>query len=280
MPARRADRNRDQTDRGRPRTGPRSARRDASHAPVIEGRIRRLQEELEEVVRSRPWGPALGFTSAWLGVIVVFVGLVTRNDLVTVAGVVAMLALIPAFLGIAARRRQEARVRAEITVQERRLEAEGPERSASDRLLEAHLDHLDRHFRLVAEHADRGFLVAVGTAALGFLLVVVGLVLGFRGGEAGRDLAWVGALAGIGMQAVAAVLFLVYARSLGHLRGFQDRLARKQDILLAFSQAAALSDGEERDRVLAGLIAAVVAADREAEGQTRDVLDLIRKASS
>jgi hypothetical protein len=267
--------------RGR-QTSRRTAARDAgSHTQVIESRIRRLQQELEDVVQSRPWGPALGFTAAWLGIIVVFVGLVTRNDLVTVAGVVAMLALIPAFIGIAARRRQEARVRAEIELQERRLAAEIPERSAADRLLETHLDHLDRHFRLVAEHADRGFLVAVGTAALGFLLVVVGLVLGFRGGEPGRDLAWVGAAAGLGMQAVAAALFLVYARSLGHLRSFQDRLARRQDTLLAFSQAAALSDGEDRDRVLAGLIASVVTADQEAgETEGRDVLGLIRRASS
>jgi hypothetical protein len=293
MPAKHAAGNQgtpeDPADRqGLPKAARRPARRPRrreanSAAPVIERRLQRLHQELEDVVRSRPWGPALGFTAAWLGIIVVFVGLVTRNDLVTMAGVVAMLALIPAFLGIAARRRQEARVRAEIESQQRRLENEGPRRSPADRLLEAHLDHLDRHFRLVAEHADRGFLVAVGTAALGFLLVVVGLVLGFRGGEAGQDLAWVGAAAGLGMQAVAAALYLVYARSLGHLRSFQDRLARKQDTLLAFSQAAALSDGEDRERVLAGLIAAVITADQdggEAEGRTRDVLGLIRRASS
>jgi hypothetical protein len=293
MPAKHAAGNqgtpRDPADRqGSPKAARRPARRQprpqaSSAAPVIERRLQRLHQELEDVVRSRPWGPALGFTAAWLGIIVVFVGLVTRNDLVTVAGVVAMLALIPAFLGIAARRRQEARVRAEIESQQRHLENEAPGRSPADRLLEAHLDHLDRHFRLVAEHADRGFLVAVGTAALGFLLVVVGLVLGFRGGDAGQDLAWVGAAAGLGMQAVAAALYLVYARSLGHLRSFQDRLARKQDTLLAFSQASALSDGEDRDRVLAGLIAAVITADQdggEAEGRTRDVLGLIRRASS
>jgi membrane protein implicated in regulation of membrane protease activity len=256
------------------------------HAPVIERRIGRLQDEVEAVARSRPWGPALGFTAAWLGLMAVFIGLVTLNEVVTVAGVMAMLALIPALLATSARRRQEARLRAEIDEQERRLEAEEPDRSPVDRLLQAHLDHVDRHFRLVAEHADRGFLVAVGVAGLGFLLVVVGLVLGVRGGDAGRDVAWVAAAAGLGMQVVATVLFFAYGRSLGHLRSFQERLDRGQDRLLAFHHAAALAEGEDRDRVLAGLITAILAADGGAgspddrQDMGRDALALLRRASS
>jgi hypothetical protein len=253
---------------------------------VIERRIGRLQDEVEAVARSRPWGPALGFTAAWLGLMAVFIGLVTLNEVVTVAGVVAMLALVPAFLATSARRRQEATLRAEIEEQERRLEAEEPDRSPADRLLQAHLDHVDRHFRLVAEHADRGFLVAVGVAGLGFLLVVVGLVLGVRGAETGRDVAWLAAVAGLGMQVVATVLFFVYGRSLGHLRSFQERLDRGQDRLLAFHHAAGLAEGEDRDRVLAGLITAILTADggaappAEEEAVGRDMLALLRRASS
>jgi membrane protein implicated in regulation of membrane protease activity len=247
---------------------------------VIERRIRRLEGELDDVGRSWPWGPALGFTTAWLGLMALFVGLVERNDLVTVAGVLAMLALVPAFLAAGARRRREAALRAEIEEQERRLEGEDLEGSPAGRLLHAHLDHLDRHFRLVAEHGDRGFVVAVGVAGLGFLLVIMGLVLGVRGGT-GADVAWVAAAAGIAMQGVSALLFLVYARSLGHLRSFQERLARQQETLLAFHHAGALADGKDRDRVLAGLIAAVVAGDHPGpDGGTSDVLELLRRASS
>jgi hypothetical protein len=250
------------------------------YAPVIERRIHRLEGELDEVGRSWPWGPALGFTTAWLGLMTLFVGLVERNDLITVIGVLAMLALVPAFLTAGARRRRQASLRAEIEEQERRLEGEDLERSPAGRLLHAHLDHLDRHFRLVAEHADRGFVVAVGVAGLGFLLVVMGLVLGVRGGT-GADVAWVAAAAGIAMQGVSALLFLVYARSLGHLRSFQERLARQQETLLAFHHAGALADGKDRERVLAGLIAAVVAGDHPGpDGGATDVLELLRRASS
>jgi membrane protein implicated in regulation of membrane protease activity len=251
------------------------------YVPVMELRIRRLQEELDRVSETRPWGPALGFTAAWLGLMALFVGLVERNDVVMVSGVVAMLALVPAFLAAGARRRREALLRAQIEEQERRVEAQDLERSPAVRLLDAHLDHLDRHFRLVADHADRGFVVAVGVAGLGFLLVVMGLVLGVRGGAAGPDLAWVAAASGIAMQGVAAALFLIYARTLGHLRAFQERLSRQQETLLAFHHAGALGDGKDRDRVLTGLIAAVVAGDRRGtEEVDAEVLDLLRRVSS
>ena len=252
------------------------------HAPAIERRIERILSEVEDVARSRLWGPALGFTAAWLGLMAVLIGLVTVNDVVTVAGVVAMLALVPALLAAGSRRRREERLRAEIREQERLLEEESP-RSPVSRLLDAHLDHMDGRFRLVADHADRGFLVAVAVSGLGFLLVVVGLVLGLRGGGAGRDLAWVGAAAGIAMQAVSAALFWSYSRTLGHLREFDDRLARHQDTLLALHHATELADEEDRDQVLAGLIAAMVRTDRteaKATGEDWDVLELLRRASS
>jgi hypothetical protein len=234
------------------------------------------------VSRSRTWGPALGFTAAWLGLMAVFIGLVARNEIVTVAGVVAMLALVPAVLAAGARRRHEARVGAEIAALERRLEEEGPQPSPTARLIDAHLSHMEAHIRLVADHADRGFLVAVGLAGLGFLLVVVGIVLGVRGGAGASDAAWIAASAGIATEGVAAVLFLLYARTLGHLRAFQERLAGQQERLLAFHHAAELADGEDRERVLAGLIAAVVTSDRGPgdEGGRREVLDLLRRASS
>jgi hypothetical protein len=251
------------------------------YAPVIERRITRLQQELDQVARSRTWGPALGFTAAWLGLMAVFIGLVARNEIVTVAGVVAMLALVPAVLAAGARRRAEARLRAEIAAMERRLEEEGPQPTPTGRLIDAHLSHMEAHLRLVADHADRGFLVAVGLTGLGFLLVVVGIVLGVRGDAGSGDAAWIAASAGIATEGVAAVLFLLYARTLGHLRAFQERLAGQQERLLAFHHAAELADGQDRERVLAGLIAAVVASDRGPDGDGgREVLDLLRRASS
>jgi hypothetical protein len=251
----------------------------AERSAVIERRIARLRQELDDLKVTRPWGPALGFTAAWLGLIIVFVGLVTRTNLIWLAGILAMLAGVPAFLVTAARRRQEGRLRAEIEENERRLDA--PAASPAERLLEAHLDSLDRHFRLVSEHADRGFLVAVGTGAVGVLLIVLGLVLGFRGGEAGRGVAWMAAVGGLGMQLIAGLLFLLYVRSLGHLQAFQDRLARSQQTLVAFTEAATLSDAEDRDRVIAGLIATVVADGPKGQDEdTIDVLGLLRRASS
>ena len=86
------------------------------------------------------------------------------------------------------------------------------------------------------------------------------------------------------MQALAAALVLIYARTLGHLRAFEDRLARHQDTLLALHYATEMADAEDSDRVLAGLIAAMVTADRRLPGtaadEDRDVLDLLPRASS
>jgi hypothetical protein len=261
--------------------GPPAASGPPEHAQAVERRIRRLQQELDALGRSRPWGPALGFTAAWLGLIVVLVGLVSRTDLIWLAGVVFMLAGLPAFLATAGRRRQESRVRAQIEAEERRLEAPG--RSPADRLLDAQLDQMDRHFRLVSDHADRGFLVGVATTGVGVLLILLGLVLGFRGGDAGGSVAWIAAVAGVGMQAIAALLFFAYSRGLHHLHGFQERMERTQKALLAFTEASELSDAEDRDKVIAGLIAAVVADDDHDAAQadpSTDVLGILRRASS
>jgi hypothetical protein len=289
MPARRTQGSAEDKAAARPKSrgarqsedGPSAPAPPPEHLQVIERRIRRLQQELDALGRSRPWGPALGFTAAWLGLIVVFVGLVSRTELVWLAGVIFMLAGLPAFLATVARRRQEARLRAQIDAQERRLEA--PDRSPADRLLEAHLDQMDRHFRLVSDHADRGFLVGVAISGVGILLIALGLVLGFRGGEAGGSVAWVAAVSGLGMQAIAGLLFIAYARGLHHLQGFQERMERTQKALVAFTEASELSDAEDRDRVIAGLIAAVVADDdhqaAHADAET-DVRGLLRRASS
>ena len=284
MPARHAPRK--QAPRPDDPPGPEGSRAPAGpYAAVIERRIARLRHELDAVAGSIPWGPSLGFTAAWLGLIAVFIGLVTVDEIVTVTGVVAMLALVPALYTTIIRRRKAATLAREIDEQEHRLAGDETDGSPVDRLLHAHLDNLDRHFRLVSSHADRGFLFAVGVSGLGFLLALLGVILGLRGGSAGGDMAVVAAVSGIAMQAVAAVLFFVHVRTLGHVRALQERLAREEERLLAFHHAASLTDNEERERVLAGLVAAVVYADRAEPGSEDDdhaseVPGLLRRAST
>lgn len=102
-----------------------------------------------------------------------------------------------------------------------------------NKLVQINIENLSAYYDQVKSHANKSFIVSLIMSILGFAIITAGLVVGFSSQDQRTLIIFVSAASGIITEAIAALFFYLYTKTVHQMKGYHDGLLYVQNILLS-----------------------------------------------
>ena len=102
-----------------------------------------------------------------------------------------------------------------------------------DALVEINIENLGAYYSMIKSHTNNSYLISAITGVVGFCFIIVGLGLEFFVNSS-SSVALISAGAGIIVEFIAAIFFVLYSRTITQLKAYHHSLLDAQNVLLSF----------------------------------------------